>query len=174
MKRVPLPWRDADIAGAWRRLPPGPRALAPLLAAWIAVVLVLAGADLSAGGGEEGASGGSAAPAPGAAGASLTAIAERPLFSVSRRPAPPPPAVAAPPPAPPAPRDRQISLKGVYIDGTRAKAFVTSTEQPDGAWVSAGSRIGGWQVAAVSAGEVRFEAGGESFSAPLHPVPAHP
>ena len=114
-----------------------------------------------------------AGPVPGTAAPSLAPILDRPLFSPSRRPE-----AAAPltPPAPPAParRDRQITLKGVFIDGPEAKAFVTSADRPEGAWVSRGGTVNGWRVAAVLAGEVRFEAEGEAFSASMAAAAGHP
>ena len=160
---------------AWAGLPPGPRVAAVALAGWMALAVSLAGVDLLAGGDVEGASApGGATAGPGVPPPSLEAIAQRPLFSPTRRPdAPPPPMVQAAPPPPP-PRDRQISLKGIYMDGAQAKAFLVSAEQPEGVWVGAGGHVGPWRVAAISAERVRFEAEGESFSASLSPEAGHP
>lgn len=160
----------------WRRLAPGPRLAALALAGWTLLAAVLAGADLAGGadadGGPEPAQ---AAPVPGTAAPSLAPILDRPLFSPSRRPeaaAPLAPLAAPPPPAPPR-HDRQITLKGVFIDGPEAKAFVTSSDRPEGAWVSRGGTVNGWRVAAVLAGEIRLEADGEAFSASMTAAAGH-
>ena len=181
MSRVPLQGQPAraghgGLAAAWAGLPPGPRVAAVALAGWMALALSLAGADLLVGiAGNSGAAAGGPAPGANAPPPALEAIVQRPLFSATRRPDTPPPTMAqAAPPPPPPPRDRQISLKGVYMDGAQAKAFVVSAEQPEGAWVSAGGRVGPWRVAAISAERVRFEAEGESFSATMSPEPGHP
>ena len=166
--------RGGRLGAAWAGLPPGPRVAAVALAVWMALAVSLVGGDILGGGeGDTRAAPGMATAGPNLPAPALEAIAQRPLFSVTRRPDAPPPAMAQATPPPP-PRDRRITLKGVYIDGAQAKAFVVSAEQPDGAWVSAGGRVGPWRVAAVSAERVRFEAEGESFSAAMSPEAGHP
>lgn len=165
----------ADLRAAWAGLPPGPRVAALALVGWMALAVSLAGIDLLKGGEGEGAAApGGAAAGPGVPPPALEAITQRPLFSPARRPDAPPPTMAQAAPPPPPPRDRQISLKGIYMDGAQAKAFLVSAEQPEGAWVGAGGRVGPWRVAAISAERVRFEAEGESFSAALSPEAGHP
>ena len=167
--------RGGRTAAAWAGLPPGPRVAAAALVAWMALAVSFAGGDVLSGGpGDARAAAGAASAGPTVPAPALEAIAQRPLFSATRRPDAPPPAMAQAAPPPPPPRDRRITLKGVYLDGAQAKAFVVSAEQPEGAWVSAGGRVGPWRVAAVSAERVRFEAEGESFSAAMDPEAGHP
>lgn len=77
-------------------------------------------------------------------------ILQRPLFSRSRRPL----AVAQPirtPSLPAAPaQDRSIALKGIFLDGKIAKAFLSSTEFPLGTWVNLNGEIGGWHVTSIA------------------------
>jgi hypothetical protein len=87
-------------------------------------------------------------------------IAQRPLFSRGRKSV----AVAAPaatPAAAPQLRDENLKLKGVFIDGTTAKVFVTSTETPFGSWVAVNGVIGGWRIASVTPNQVELGANGE-------------
>jgi hypothetical protein len=87
-------------------------------------------------------------------------ISRRPLFSRGRKAV----AVAAPAatPAPPSQlRDENLKLKGVFIDGATAKAFVTSTEAPFGSWVAVNGVIGGWRIASVTPNQIELGANDE-------------
>jgi hypothetical protein len=95
-------------------------------------------------------------------------ISQRPLFSRSRR------AVAAVqaqpaviPSAPQQVRDQNLKLKGVFLNGEVAKAFVTSTESPFGSWVALNGEIGGWRVASVTSDQVVLKGNEEKLVIPL-------
>jgi hypothetical protein len=95
-------------------------------------------------------------------------ILQRPLFSRSRKPiavalARP---VALVSPLPPS-RDRNIKLKGVFLNGAIAKAFVTSTEAPSGSWVAINGEIGGWRIASVTSDQMVLNANEEKLVIPL-------
>lgn len=88
-------------------------------------------------------------------------ILRRPLFARSRQAAsalPMPVALQLPPP-----RDRAITLKGVYIDGKTAKAFLISQQSPLGAWVRAGQDIGDWKIVAIGPNQVELKAQNENL-----------
>jgi hypothetical protein len=96
--------------------------------------------------------------------AGLENILQRPLFSRSRHAA----AVAvAAPPAPPATLDQSITLKGVFINGPSAKAFLISAQNPLGVWVQANEEIAGWRVVAVKPDQVLLDAQNEKLAIPL-------
>lgn len=100
--------------------------------------------------------------------ASLENILQRPLFSRSRQgvtlaPAPVP---AAAPTA--VLLDQDIMLKGVFINGALAKAFMLSSQNPLGAWVQAGEAISGWKVLGVQPDYVLLEGQGEKRAVQLH------
>lgn len=104
--------------------------------------------------------------------ASFENIVQRPLFSRSRQgltlaPVPMP----VPPPAP-STLDQGVTLKGVFISGGLAKAFVLSSQNPLGVWVQAGEEIAGWRVAAVEPDRIlldgRVDGQGEKLIVPLH------
>jgi hypothetical protein len=92
-------------------------------------------------------------------------ILQRPLFARSRQ------AVATAASAPPQPLpvmlDQNITLKGVLINGTLAKAFVISSQHPVGAWVQADEEVAGWRVVAVKPDRVLLGAGGEKLTIQL-------
>jgi hypothetical protein len=95
-------------------------------------------------------------------------IVQRPLFSRSRQLAVA--MMAALPPLPPPPPviaiDRGITLKGVFINGTQAKAFMISTQNPLGAWIQAGEEIAGWRVVAIEPDQVTLEGHNEKLVVP--------
>jgi type II secretory pathway component PulC len=92
----------------------------------------------------------------------------RPLFLSSRRPfVPPTPpvtteaqveaaAVQTPPTPPPAPvaDPSTFLLKGIVIDGGYREALVATATDPTPKWYSSGSKIEGWEVAAISDNEI--------------------
>lgn len=91
-------------------------------------------------------------------------VVQRPLFARSRQvviQAPVP--VQAPPPPPPATLDRDVTLKGVFISGSTAKAFLLSSQNPLGLWVQAGEEIAGWNVVAVQPDQVTLQGRGEKW-----------
>jgi hypothetical protein len=93
-------------------------------------------------------------------------ILQRPLFSRSRQAA----SVAVSPPEPPSPTmllDQNITLKGVIISGSLAKAFLTSTQTPLGMWVQADDEIAGWRVVAVKPDRVLLDARNQKLQVQL-------
>ena len=92
-------------------------------------------------------------------------IVQRPLFARSRQgtiqaavplQAPPPPPTAST-------LDRDVTLKGVFISGSMAKAFLLSSQNPLGQWVQAGEDIAGWNVVAVQPDQVILQGQGEKW-----------
>jgi hypothetical protein len=93
-------------------------------------------------------------------------ILQRPLFSRSRQAVPL--TVSTPlPPQLPVMLDQNITLKGVFINGTLAKAFVISSQNPVGVWVQVNEEIAGWRVVAVKPDQVLLGARGEKLMIPL-------
>ena len=93
-------------------------------------------------------------------------ILQRPLFSRSRRGAAPAQAYV-PAPSPPVMLDRGLVLKGVFINGPSAKAFLTSAQNPLGTWIRAGDEIAGWRVVAVKPDQVVLDGQNEKLVIPL-------
>jgi hypothetical protein len=92
-------------------------------------------------------------------------ILQRPLFSRSRQggsvtvpTAPPPPAVL----------DQNIALKGVFMNGALAKAFLTSAQEPLGLWVQVNGEIAGWRLVGVKPDQVLLDAPNEKLVVPLN------
>jgi hypothetical protein len=100
--------------------------------------------------------------------AGLENIVQRPLFSRSRQGVTPSPApvLAAAPTA--VTLDQDITLKGVFMNGALAKAFVLSSQNQLGAWVQAGEEISGWKVLAIQPGYLLLEGQGEKRAVQLH------
>jgi hypothetical protein len=101
--------------------------------------------------------------------ASFDNIVRRPLFSRVRQVAVATP-VALPPPPPPPPSmalDRGITLKGVFINGVQAKAFLVSPQNPMGAWMQAGDNFAGWKVVSLKPDEVVLEGQNEKLAVSL-------
>ena len=100
--------------------------------------------------------------------AGFEAILQRPLFSRSRQ-AVFAAAVGEAPPAPvtPSTLDQGIILKGVYIDGSVAKAFLISAQNPLGIWVQVDEEIAGWRVAAVKPQQVLLDSHNEKLEVSL-------
>jgi hypothetical protein len=100
--------------------------------------------------------------------ASFDNIVQRPLFSRSRQgvtlasvPVP------APPPTP-STLDQDITLKGVFISGPLAKAFLLSSQNPLGVWVQTDEELSGWKVVAVQPDQVILQGHGEKRTLQLH------
>jgi hypothetical protein len=100
--------------------------------------------------------------------AAFDSIVQRPLFSRSRQL---PVAMVASLPPPPSPPpvvavDRGITLRGVFINGTQAKAFLISTQNPLGAWIQVGEEIAGWRIVAIEPDQVTLEGHNEKLVVP--------
>jgi hypothetical protein len=169
--RAELPGRD-DLAA----LRPASRVLLVGLAAWIAMVVVvtviavawvgLSTMSLPAWFDPRGTA---SAAVKTRSHASFDNIVQRPLFSRARQVAVAA-AVALPPSPPPRPSialDRGIILKGVFINGAQAKAFLVSQQNPIGAWVRAGDNIAGWKVVSLKPDEVVLEGQNEKLAVSL-------
>jgi hypothetical protein len=89
----------------------------------------------------------------------------RPLFSRSRQAAVAPTVSASP--SLPVTLDQGITLKGVFINGAMAKAFLTSAQNPVGVWVQVDEEIAGWRVVAVKPDQVLLDAQNEKLVIPL-------
>lgn len=101
--------------------------------------------------------------------ASFDNIVQRPLFSRARQVAVATPVALAPSPPPPPSMalDRGITLKGVFINGAQAKAFLVSPQNPIGAWLQAGDNIAGWKVVSLKPDEVVLEGQNEKLAVSL-------
>jgi hypothetical protein len=101
--------------------------------------------------------------------ASFDNIVQRPLFSRSRQGAAPvtAPVLAAAPT--PTMLDQDITLKGVFISGRVAKAFLLSSQNPLGIWVQADEELFGWKVVSILPDEVILQAQGQKRTVQLHP-----
>lgn len=86
---------------------------------------------------------------------SYDSIINRPLFSRIRQVSTTIPKAVPPPSA--LGLERDISLKGVFINGKQAKAFLVSAQNPRGTWVETGGEIAGWKVVSLKAEEVVLE-----------------
>jgi hypothetical protein len=87
-------------------------------------------------------------------------ILQRPLFSRSRQGAAVAVALAPPPPVM---LDQNFTLKGVFMSGELAKAFLTSAQNPLGVWVQANDEVAGWRVLAVKPDQVLLDARNEKL-----------
>jgi hypothetical protein len=96
--------------------------------------------------------------------AGFEAILQRPLFSRSRQAA----SAAVISDTPPSPvavttLDPGIMLKGVYINGAMAKAFLISAQDPLGVWVEVDEEIVGWRVVAIKPDQVLLNSHNEEL-----------
>ncbi len=91
-------------------------------------------------------------------------ILQRPLFSRSRQllaVAVPPAVVDAPAPLTRMMLDPSVALRGVFMNGERAKAFLTSSENPVGVWIALNEQWSGWRLSEVKPNEIVLVADGE-------------
>ena len=97
-------------------------------------------------------------------------ILQRPLFSRNRQSLPTTPALAAPETVAPSRvmLDPSVALRGVFMNGDQAKAFLTSSDNPVGVWISANEQWSGWRIAEIRPNEVVLEAQGERQTLPLN------
>jgi hypothetical protein len=157
-------------------LRPATRVLIAGLSGWIVLVAVVtvaavASVEISAVslpdwfGASSAASRGAVARSP----ATFDNIVQRPLFSRNRQGAVRVVLASAPVPPPPQPSglDQNITLKGVFISGGLAKAFLISPQNPLGVWVQPSEEIAGWRVVAVQPGQVQLNGQGENLIVPL-------
>ncbi|MGW1420218.1 hypothetical protein ACWAT4_08890 [Bradyrhizobium manausense] len=97
-------------------------------------------------------------------------ILQRPLFSRNRQllaVAAPPVVVDAPASSARAMLDPSVALRGVFMNGGRAKAFLTSSDHPVGVWIAMNEQWSGWRLSEVRPNEVVLEADGERQTLPL-------
>lgn len=94
---------------------------------------------------------------------SYDAIVMRPLFYRSRQPATAPADQSALPMV----GDPQVTLRGIFINGDVAKAFMVSAESPAGVWRQAGEDIAGWRVAEIFSNRVVLEQRAQQLVVPL-------
>jgi len=96
-------------------------------------------------------------------------ILQRPLFSRSRQAAAAAPVASLPSPSPsPAPvLDPSIALKGVFINGASAKAFLTSAQNPLGGWFQINDEIAGWRIVAVKPDRIVLDGQNQKLTLPL-------
>ena len=99
--------------------------------------------------------------------ASLENILQRPLFSRIRQSAVAPTATLVSPLPQPGGLDQNFTLKGVFISGELAKAFLISAQKPLGVWVQTNEEIAGWRVASVKPDHILLEARNERLVIPL-------
>jgi hypothetical protein len=102
--------------------------------------------------------------------ASFENIVQRPLFSRSRQGMTTLAAVPMPAtPSPPSTLDQDITLKGIFISGPLAKAFLLSSQNPLGIWVQTDEEVSGWKVLAVQPDQVVLQGQGGKRIVQLHP-----
>jgi hypothetical protein len=92
-------------------------------------------------------------------------ILQRPLFSRSRQAATV--AISATSAPVPAALDQNIVLKGVFINGTTAKAFLTSAQNPLGVWAQPNEEVAGWRLVSVKPDQVLLHGQNEKLVVPL-------
>lgn len=95
-------------------------------------------------------------------------IAARSVFARSRQAQP----VSADNSLPPAPvaataLDQSMVLRGVFMSGPSAKAFLTSTQNPAGNWVHLNGEFSGWRLVDVKPEQVLLEGQGEKLALKL-------
>ena len=100
--------------------------------------------------------------------AAFEAILQRPLFSRSRQAAAVAVIVAPSFPVAQTTLDQGITLKGVYINGVTAKAFLISAQNPLGMWVQVDEEIAGWRVVSVKPEQVLLNAQNEKLEVSLY------
>lgn len=96
-------------------------------------------------------------------------ILQRPLFSRNRQSLPTTSSPAATEVVAPIRTmlDPGVALRGVFMNGERAKAFLTSSDNPVGIWVALNEQWSGWRLSEVKPNEIVLEADGERQTLPL-------
>lgn len=96
-------------------------------------------------------------------------ILQRPLFSRNRQGVLTTPAPAATEAVAPIRTmlDPSVALRGVFMNGERAKAFLTSSDNPVGIWIALNEQWSGWRLSEVKPNEIVLEADGERQTLPL-------
>jgi hypothetical protein len=64
--------------------------------------------------------------------------------------------------------EQDVTLKGVFISGPLAKAFLLSSQNPLGVWVKADEEIAGWKVVTIQPDQVILQGQGEMRIVQLH------
>ncbi len=98
-------------------------------------------------------------------------ILQRPLFSRSRQlvaVAPPQAIVETPAPPVRSMLDPSVTLRGVFMSDGRAKAFLTSSDNPVGVWIGLNEQGSGWRLAEIKPNEIVLESEGERQTLPLN------
>jgi hypothetical protein len=110
------------------------------------------------------------APAAASTGAEIRSAAgfenilQRPLFLRSRQ------GISvniSTPPAPAAELDPNFTLKGVFINGASAKAFLMSSQNPLGMWAQIDEDVDGWRIVAIQPGQVLLASQNQRLAIPL-------
>lgn len=96
-------------------------------------------------------------------------ILQRPLFSRNRQslPATPAPVVTEAVAPSRITLDPSVALRGVFMNGGRTKAFLTSSDNPVGVWIAVNEQWSGWRLSEVKPNEIVLEAEGERQTLPL-------
>lgn len=96
-------------------------------------------------------------------------ILQRPLFARNRQGLLTTPAPAATEAVAPIRTmlDPSVALRGVFMNGERAKAFLTSSDNPVGIWIALNEQWSGWRLSEVKPNEIVLEADGERQTLPL-------
>jgi TM2 domain-containing membrane protein YozV len=95
-------------------------------------------------------------------------IVRRPLFSRSRQGMSQASVSMPVQPPPPSTLDQDITLRGVFMSGPLAKAFLLSSQSPLGAWVQVDEEVAGWRVMAVQRDHVLLEGQGQRLIVQLN------
>lgn len=98
-------------------------------------------------------------------------IMQRPLFLRSRQivSVEPPPEAPTPQPITPAGPDMSIVLRGVFINGEVAKAFLISSGNPTGIWAQTNEEVAGWRVIEIQPGQVLLGGYGQHMAVQYSP-----
>ncbi|MCG2632370.1 hypothetical protein L6654_37790 [Bradyrhizobium sp. WYCCWR 13023] len=96
-------------------------------------------------------------------------IMQRPLFLRSRQVVEPPPEAPTSPPITPAGPDMSIVLRGVFINGDVAKAFLISSSNPAGIWAQTNEEVAGWRVMEIQPGQVLLGGYGQHMAVQYSP-----
>jgi hypothetical protein len=57
--------------------------------------------------------------------------------------------------------DPSVALRGVFMNGERAKAFLTSSDNPVGVWIALNEQWSGWRLSEIKPNQIVLEADGE-------------
>jgi hypothetical protein len=94
----------------------------------------------------------------------------RPIFSKSRKPSPK--AAAAPSETNLSAAPGTMSVTAIVRDKNTSRAFLISSDAPEGAWRKIGDTVENWTVTAIAPREVILRSGDQSAKLPLYGDPA--